>query len=270
MIATDIDGTIKPFGKPIPPQNFEAIRRFIEGGGLFTVVTGRSVGAALPAVRELGLHGPVLVNNGATAYNYDTGETLFTTDLAPSVYGVIADWLERFPEAGIEVYHDRYLDILRQTDLTDSRLRRFDINAMVYRYTTLEACYKPWQKALACAPEPLADEIEAYAKRTLPEDLLFTRSSPEYCELVPKGASKGDGVRRLAGLYGISEDGIFTAGDYNNDLDLLSVGAMSFAPADALEAAKNAAKIITVPCEEGILPHVLDAMDERISLRKNE
>lgn len=261
MIATDIDGTIKPFGKPIPRANHEAIRRFVDGGGLFTVVTGRSIGAVLPAIRELELTGPMLVNNGSTAYNYATGEILFTTDLSPSVYGVIADWMERFPAAGIEVYHDRYLDILRQTALTDQRLRRFDINAMIYRYATMETCYRPWQKALACAPEALSDEIEAYAARTLPSDLLFTRSSPEYCELVPAGASKGDGVKRLASLYGISEDRIFTAGDYNNDLDLLAMGAISFAPEDALEAAKAVASIITLPCEQGILPEMLNIID---------
>ncbi len=261
MIASDIDGTIKPFGKPIPQANVEAIARFTEGGGLFTVVTGRSVGAALPAVKELNLTGVVIVNNGSTAYNYQTEETLFTTDMDEAVYAVMEDWYRRFPTAGIEVYSGRYLDILRQTSITDERLRRFDINAMRYRYATFDTCRKPWQKALACADETVADQIEAYAKATLPPSLLFTRSSPQYCELIPAGAAKGDGVRKLAALNNISPHRIFTAGDYNNDLDLLEAGAVSFAPADGLPAAKSRATVVTCPCEQGILPEILEYID---------
>ena len=261
LLATDIDGTIKPFNKPIPQNNIDAIRRFTEGGGLFTLVTGRSICAALPAVRDLGLTGPMLVNNGSTAYDYQTNEILFTTDLPDEVYKVIGDWLTRFPTVGMEVYHDRTLAILRRTDITDKRLRRFDINAMIYRYESLETCEKPWQKALACAPKEVSDEIERYARDTMPENILFMRTSDEYCELVPKGASKGDGVRRLAKMLGIRPDRIITAGDYNNDLDLLSAGALSFAPADGLAVAKETATHITVPCDEGILPHILAVLD---------
>ena len=261
LLATDIDGTIKPFDKPIPQNNIDAMHRFIELGGTFTLVTGRSVGAALPAVRDLGLRGPMLINNGSTAYDYGTEKVLFSTDLPEEVYGIIGDWLTRFPTVGIEVYHDRDLAILRRTDITDKRLRRFDINAMRYHYETLDTCEKPWQKALACAPKEVSDEVERYARDTIPENILFMRTSDEYCELVPTGASKGDGVRRLAKLLGFPPDRIITAGDYHNDVDLLKAGALSFAPADALPVAKEAATHLTVPCEEGILPHVLAVLD---------
>lgn len=261
LLATDIDGTIKPFEKPVPQKNIDAIHRFIEGGGIFTLVTGRSVGAALPAVRDLKLSGPMLVNNGSTAYDYGKNEVLFSTDLPESVYGVIADWMQKFPDVGMEVYHDRSLAILHRTEITDKRLRRFDINAMQYRYTTLAECEKPWQKALACAPKDVSDAIERYAQSTLPDGILFFRTSEEYCELVPRGATKGDGVRRLAEALGIEKSRIITAGDYHNDLDLLQAGAISFAPADALDIAKETATHVTVSCEEGILDSILAVLD---------
>ena len=262
MIAVDIDDTIKPYGKPIPQSNIDAMRYFTQNGGLFTLATGRSICATFPAVKELGLTGPVVVNNGATAYDYAKDEILFSTDLDDYAYIVIKKLMERFPTCGIEVYNGKKLCILRRTEMTDMRLKRFDIGQMIYEYDTLESCAKPWQKALAAADEKTADEIDGFFRTLYQNKVLFMRTSPHYCELVPVNATKADGVKKLARMLGISR--IFTAGDHNNDVDLLKAGEISFAPSNAIDAAKAAADVVGCHCGEGIVAYMVDYIEKHL------
>ena len=81
----------------------DAIEEFVSGGGIFTLATGRSIAATLPAVKEIGLKFPAIVNNGATAYDYATDEIIFSEDLDDSAYGIVEGLMERFPDCGIEV-----------------------------------------------------------------------------------------------------------------------------------------------------------------------
>ncbi len=258
MIACDIDGTVKPSGKPVCRRNMDAIEEFVSGGGIFTLATGRSIAATLPAVKEIGLKFPAIVNNGATAYDYATDEIIFSEDLDDSAYGIVEGLMERFPDCGIEVYSGKSMYILRRTEMTDMRLKRFDIGQMKCTYCTVEESGKPWQKALAVADEAAADEIEAYLAGIKTDRILFMRTSPHYCELVPAGATKAEGVLRLAAMYGISRNNLFTAGDHNNDIQLLKAGHVSFAPSDGLPAAKDAADITACSCEEGVVGDMVE------------
>jgi len=142
------------------------------------------------------------------------------------------------------------------------RLKRFDVGQMVYEYTTLKESPKPWQKALAVADEKTADEIDAFYRSLKTDKVLFMRTSQHYCELVPVGATKADGVKRLAKLMNIPSENIFTAGDHNNDVDLLKAGDVSFAPSNAIKAARDAADIVGCSCEEGLVAFMVDYIEK--------
>lgn len=264
MIASDIDGTIKPSGKSVPERNMKAIRYFEENGGIFTLATGRSIAATRVAVEEMGLKCPVIVNNGATAYDYEREEILFTVDLDESAYEITKLVMNRFPNCGIEVYNGTRLYILRRTDMTDERLEKYKVGSDIYSFCTLEESVKPWQKMLAVAEENEADEVMDFFHSIKTDKILFMKTSPNYCEMVPCNATKADGVKKLAEFFDVREDRIFTAGDHNNDIQLLKAGYRSFAPSDGIEIAKQAADFTVCSCEEGVIADIVEYIEKNI------
>lgn len=264
MIASDIDGTIKPSGKSVPERNIKAIRYFEENGGIFTLATGRSIAATRLAVDEMGLNCPVIVNNGATAYDYREEKILFTVDLDESAYEITRLLMERFENCGIEVYNDKKLYILRRTEKTDWRLRNYKVSDGIYSFCSLNESAKPWQKMLAVAEESEADKVMEFFNSIGTDKILFMKTSPNYCEMVPYNATKADGVRKLAALFNVREDRIFTAGDHNNDIQLLKAGYRSFAPSDGIEIAKQAADFTVCSCEEGVIADIVEYIEKNI------
>ena len=67
------------------------------------------------------------------------------------------------------------------------------------------------------------------------------RSSEYFFAIMANGVSKGIGVDKTAEYLGISPDKVITVGDNMNDLSMLANRKLSFAVANAEDAAKRAA-----------------------------
>ena len=65
MIISDVDGTLLDENHQIPEENKNAIKRYIESGGLFSLATGRTEKSAVSIQRELSINIPVILYNGA-------------------------------------------------------------------------------------------------------------------------------------------------------------------------------------------------------------
>ena len=76
LIASDFDGTLKNDDGIITPDVIEKIQYFIENGGLFTVCTGR-IFQGFHLYSPEYINAPVLLGNGAMAYDYEKGEVIF-------------------------------------------------------------------------------------------------------------------------------------------------------------------------------------------------
>ncbi|MEG1384721.1 MAG: HAD hydrolase family protein, partial [Oscillospiraceae bacterium] len=68
LVVSDIDGTLLQAGYGIPKENIDAIDRFVERGGLFTVATGRSVESVRKYVDWINMSVPAILCNGAVLY----------------------------------------------------------------------------------------------------------------------------------------------------------------------------------------------------------
>ena len=73
-------------------------------------------------------------------------------------------------------------------------------------------------------------------------------------ELNPKGCTKGTGVLRLCELLGIKRENVYCVGDNENDISMLEVSALPFAPANAIPGVKAVEGVhLLLPCQEPIL-----------------
>ncbi|WP_071395131.1 Cof-type HAD-IIB family hydrolase [Bacillus tuaregi] len=69
LIATDLDGTLLNEEGKVSNENAEAIKKAIDRGIKFVVVTGRSYHAAHNPLQEAGLSSPIICLNGARIYD---------------------------------------------------------------------------------------------------------------------------------------------------------------------------------------------------------
>ena len=68
-------------------------------------------------------------------------------------------------------------------------------------------------------------------------ELIF--SSDHLLELTRRGATKGGMILKLAKLLGVARKDIYCIGDHNNDIPMLAVSEIGFAPENAISEVKE-------------------------------
>ena len=74
LVCSDLDDTLIGKSGEVTEKTKEAVRAYVERGGMFRIVTGRMTVGALPICRDLGLHGELASYQGAIISDVDTGE----------------------------------------------------------------------------------------------------------------------------------------------------------------------------------------------------
>ena len=273
LLASDFDNTLVhtqaalDAGTDIPPmpaRNREALEYFTGNGGIFTVSTGRALPAFATYVKDLPMiNAPCVIANGAGVYDFRTERYLFTAFLDESVRGPVAEVMEAFPTLAFEIYH------------ADRRIHAIHPNQYVYSHEHLTRTQVEPVEDFAEVDFPLV-KILFEDEHTLLEELLaymnaqpwvgryeLIFSSPNLLEMTAEGASKGNMVLRLAEHLGVARKDIFCVGDHNNDISMLKVSALGFAPANATEETRAAADHVVCHCADGAIADIVEILDKR-------
>ena len=109
LMASDFDNTMAytegalRAGTPIPPlsaENRGAILYFMEEGGTFSVVTGRSLPSFDQVRSDIPMNGPTVLFNGAAIYDFAQSKYLYTAFLPETIRSHVTEILEalgRYP-----------------------------------------------------------------------------------------------------------------------------------------------------------------------------
>ena len=81
-------------------------------------------------------------------------------------------------------------------------------------------------------------------------------------ELTAAGATKGGMILRLASLLGVARKDIYCIGDHKNDIPMLEVSAVPFAPANAIPAVHEFGAHIVSHCSDGAVADVVEYLDK--------
>jgi HAD superfamily hydrolase (TIGR01484 family) len=94
LLALDLDGTLLSKTKKISENNFRAIQKFVNNGGIVVVTTGRSIVSTQKFVKAIDTYTQVpskyiIALNGAYIKNLENGElitTLVPNNIAREIY----------------------------------------------------------------------------------------------------------------------------------------------------------------------------------------
>ena len=163
VLITDLDGTLLPHSKIVSSMDLAAIERFKNGGGIFTIATGRIYQAAEQFFDILKPNAPVLLNNGGLIYDIKLKKALYTSYLDPVTIDYTLALMEHFPEIGVEI---NTMDSIYVVRMTEWEKRHLEMTHIPYTEKKLdEVKNEKWCKVLFSIENRKMHELEDFVKQ---------------------------------------------------------------------------------------------------------
>jgi len=238
----DLDGTLLDDDKRISEENRVAIRSFVEQGGRFGVATGRVPSIIGAVEHELPVNAPCILYNGAGLYDLSERRFLAMHPLDRTrTARVAARLIELKNNTCVQVFTDSTIYEINPDQRNDPQtaIERIPITAAPF-----ESVSGPLLKVLIAHTASDLDDLHAALEQDgMFEGLTAFRSSDSYLELVAAGVSKGTTLEDVrARCSDVTK--ILAIGDYNNDLQMVTLADIGGAPANAIDEVKAAADIV--------------------------
>ncbi len=265
LICTDLDGTIVENGYQVSDKSIETIKALKEAGIEVVVSTGRNYQSARKIADEMGLDAPIIACNGACIRIPQTEEMIHldrmsqesVREIVASTEGVsavcytygtdaiyIGEKTEKFKEmlSNIETYVKGNLPLEIHEDL--------DVIEAVHVHE------KPLK--LEIFIDDLKDYDRVYNKLCEMTTIEVSSTYGHLIEIVNKGVSKGDALKRIATYYDIDVEHIVGIGDNHNDIQMLSVAGLGIAMGNASDSVKTYANEITKSIQDDGFAHAME------------
>ena len=265
MIASDLDGTLLYDVFTVSEENFRAIAEYASTGGLVVPTSGRCFHEILPELRECENIKYCISSNGAVITDLTTGEK-DRVCISPALVLKIMELTSEY-EVHHTIHHrdSGYIDAQKDTW---ERASYYNLNIYYYEHYH-KWCHKCEDLDAFCKSGIEAEMISVFFRKQAELDecvkrlnalggLVVTSSADFNIEIIAVGASKGDGVRRLAKKLGISKDEIIGVGDSRNDIALLEAAGLPLAVSNAADVLKEKAAKVICSNKEHIIKYILE------------
>lgn len=244
----DLDGTLALNNQPPAQADVEAIRAFRAAGNYAFLCTGRSAGYLYPAVLDIGFDGIVA---GAGAYITIGDRVVYRNGISPET---LEPLLHRF----VGTPHTLIMETERsmiQLKGTPDALHVRDYPCIDNAAQWHERYEDEFVTKLTVYRAPMNEELKALVKQEL--DLI---EHARYYEVVPRGCSKSNGIRRVLDVIGVPRENTVAFGDSPNDRDMIEFAALGVVMGDGDPAIKAIADVVTLPLAECGVAHILNSL----------
>lgn len=256
LLASDFDGTLKTDDGIITDDVKKSIADYMARGGFFTVCTGR-IYQGFHLYSPDYINAPVLLGNGAMAYDYEKEKVIFNDAIGEEGLPAIRSILSAFPDISIEFYN---FDKVCAINLNSHSEQHFTSQGI--RFETVsspEEAPLPWTKVMIAAHGCSKEVQEILEKHT---EINFLRTTGDYVEILKKGVDKGTGLLKLADALGCKHGDTYAAGDGYNDVEMLVASNGGFVPENGSEEALAVAKYVTRSNNDGCIAHAIEILND--------
>lgn len=224
LMVSDMDGTLLDSESRISEENINAIRKFTEQGGFFTLATGRMLESVRKYLKEIHVNLPVILYNGSKIYDFKNEKILFEAFLNDEIKESIKKVKNAYPSLGIEIYSGEDIYILSSCKYTERLSKK---GYEVYYDIPKQLWDNKWTKILIIGEEQELDDLQrVYTSRFGNANLV--RSWTCYLEILPDNISKGYALKKLIDLFGIEKTKVIALGDNMNDLEMIQFAEYGF------------------------------------------
>ena len=264
IIATDLDGTFLGGGSRLIERNLESIEYFKAHGGRFTVATGRTpynAADALPGIAEL-INMPAVTINGCCLYDFKT-ESIIAGYTMPSEDVIeIGEYVKEYDKSfAIRAATLRGF----VTDDRDNPYLKNDFNAKG-RAEKRVLPLSEWRgetfyKLVVRGSEDALAEFRPILTEKLLGRFAVTKSWSTMLEIHDLSRSKAVALDEIADRVNDPDVKLCTAGDYDNDIEMLTASDVSVCPSNAVDKVKEISKYCLCSNEEGVIADLIEGID---------
>lgn len=258
LLASDFDDTLCGSRREVSAENIAAIKYFVAEGGRFTIATGRAHQTFAPCVDAIPINAPVILANGAQLYDYAAGRTVFELPLPARAAGDLAEMCRACPRVGVEVYHGDEIYVHNPNEYTARHVQKVGAQ---WTELPLEQMPQPWIKALLQAERAELEVAWRFLTGRWSDIYEVVFSNDVLLECTAKGATKGGMALRLAELLGVERKDLYCIGDNENDLPMLAVSAIPFAPMNCADVVRASAPRLVRHCDDHAVAHAIEILD---------
>lgn len=252
MVCLDVDGTIVNHQGQMSQRVRTTTRAVVSAGHEVVVSTGRSLGATLPVVRELGIEQGYVVacNGGVIAKVSGTEvEVIHREIFDPSL--VLATLWRTMPHAkyALENEHGEFLSSDEFTDVS------FGAPARVVGFD--ELLNSKAVRVVVFSTDATAEEFGRAVHGLGLSGVTYSVGWTAWLDIAAEGTTKASGLERLRGTLGFESTDTLAVGDGRNDIEMLQWAGTGVAMGQAPKEVKAAADTVTASVDEDGLASVL-------------
>ena len=264
LIVADVDGTLLPQDKKLPRRTVEAVRRFIAGGGNFSLDTGRVHQGCRELLEELGIRIPSVHCNGAYLYDPASDREIESTYLPREARARLFQAAEAFPDICLATFDPQGRFVRLNWPKVVTPACRWCENLPLVREEDVPG---EWYKALLFREPEGMEELHAYLDAHPLPGSYYVNSDASLCEVMAKGVSKGGGLQKLARVMGIPIENTFALGDYFNDVSMFEAAGTSVAVGDGAPEILDMCDMRVCSCADGAAADLIEYLEKREGLR---
>ncbi|MBQ2944953.1 MAG: HAD family hydrolase [Clostridia bacterium] len=264
LLLSDLDGTfLNDEVKPVK-ANIDAVNRFAQNGGLFSVASGRPPKSALRYISECKVNFPAVTYNGAMVYDFEKKQPVMSLMPSDEVRKIAYDVYLRYADkVGFLAYYENDLVTIKANEYS---LVMKPFEALNFKEITDYSLFPNGiYKYLYVAQPETIKEMLAVFESEYAGRLRFTSAGKNFIELLAPGADKGSMMEKLVKSRPDVKT-VIAIGDYYNDICILEKAdikvAVKGAPKELLDIADYVTKKTN---NEGAVADLIDNLEEILS-----
>lgn len=257
LIISDIDGTLINSRNQLTKETVVAIKYFMAEGGKFAFATGRNPSGIMALEEAIKSNAPSICYNGSLLYDFALKKDIKTLFIDDSAKELAERILRERPESSVEVHKGFKIYEMRPNEATKIHFSIVKFDPVFVN--SLDEIPFPWVKIGFWLQEDEVESFSEYVTSIMGEKFSYTRVHKNSTELLHKDSDKGVMLNEYRKLYKDIE--IIACGDNQNDVLMLKNADISFAPKNAADCAKQAAKYtLDVTNDEHFIKHVIERL----------
>ncbi len=263
LLVSDIDGTLNDKQFNLPPNNKEAITRFVKNGGYFTLCSGRNLASLKKHYDKLGLETPAIFSNGAGIYDFKTKEYIFLDTLSVECEKMILDIFKNHKFTQLTVFGIDTIYLTKPTcfyGLAISVLDKLDYK-FCKSYNDLPTGM--WTKASFFGSPSKVKKIQKLLKSEKYNKYFDCFLTSRFTlEVVKSGVNKGSAVKKLTEHLNLMPQNVAAIGDYYNDVKMLESVAHPVCCGQAPDDIKSICEHVTCHCNDGAVCEFINYIEQ--------
>lgn len=261
LVVSDIDGTLNNKIRKLPKNNYDAIKKFTEMGGNFTLASGRLTSSLKRNYDRITPNQPAIVLNGAGIYDFNKNEMIWRSTIGKDgqdfVRAVLNEYSEVFKSLDVGIYFDDFVYIVKGGLLGKGTMI---IDKAHYEVTSIDDVpVDGWMKVIFWGAPATIESLRRMIDRSdINDKVNFMASSLWTMEMLAKDTHKGVGIMKLASKLGIEKSHVAAIGDYYNDWDMLKTVGLPACAGQAPAAIHKISKFEACHCNKGCVADLLN------------